>query len=114
MPLCISFLLKGECWSGPDAAKTYDRAGPSNSCITKGVLQKCNVSDDVVCVGGINTNFNYGISYTGDCLSYVFATQEDRQFPHSILPLLIFTLLLMLALVLASLRTRLKAVKDPK
>ena len=59
-------------------------------------MQKCNVSDDVECVGEANTNFVYGISYKGDCLSYVFATQEDSQFPHSILCLLIFTLLYIL------------------
>lgn len=64
------------------------------------MTQKCNVSDDVECVGEANTNFVYGISYTGDCLSYVFATQEGSQFPHSILCLLVFTSY-MLTLVLA-------------
>ena len=73
MPLCNS--LKGECWSGSEVAKTYDRAGPSESCLTKGFMQKCNVSDDVECVGKANTNFVYEIK--GDSLFYSTVKPRD-------------------------------------
>ena len=73
MPLCNS--LKGECWSGSEVAKTYDRAGPSESCLTKGFTQKCNVSDDVECVGKANTNFVYEIK--GDSLFYSTVKPRD-------------------------------------
>ena len=60
------FCLIGECWSGPDAAETYDKDGPSEKCFTKGSMQKCNVSDNVECVGDLNTNFVYGINVKGN------------------------------------------------
>ena len=39
-----------------------------NECLTKGVMQKCNVSDDVECVGEANTNFVYEIKEKGESL----------------------------------------------
>ena len=59
------FCLIGECWSGPDVAETYNKDGPSEKCFTKGSMQKCNVNDNVECVGDLNTNFVYGINVKG-------------------------------------------------
>ena len=54
----------GECWSGADAGETYNRAGTSDKCVTKG-YKKCNLSDKLACVGDLNVNFVYGIDVTG-------------------------------------------------
>ena len=56
----------GECWSGEDAGETYNRAGTSDKCVTKGYAT-CNPRDKQECVGEKNVNFVYGIDVKGNC-----------------------------------------------
>ncbi|XP_020906502.1 uncharacterized protein LOC110244635 isoform X2 [Exaiptasia diaphana] len=64
----FSLQFMGECWSGANAVKTYDRNGESSRCISK-KFRPCK-PDDKYCVGQQFTNFVYrivepcNISYT--------------------------------------------------
>ena len=55
----------GECWSGPQAQETYNRAGAKNTCITNN-FEKCDVSDSKICVGEKETNFVYEVQRAGN------------------------------------------------
>ena len=56
----IFFQFTGECWSGEDAGKTYDKDGSSNFCVTKDFAQ-CNVNDHNACTGNKTTTFVYNV-----------------------------------------------------
>ena len=60
------FFSQGECWSGPKAGETYNRAGREqiNTCVTRD-YQKCNTLDFMECVGEEETNFVYGVDLAG-------------------------------------------------
>ncbi|XP_022796155.1 uncharacterized protein LOC111334626 [Stylophora pistillata] len=58
----------GECWSGPEAGETYNRAGSSDKCVTKG-FEKCDPNDKQECVGDKKINFVYGIDVTGTVIT---------------------------------------------
>lgn len=71
--MIIVFSIRpGECWSGKDAGETYNRAGTSDKCVTKG-YEKCNPSDKQECVGDLNVNFVYGIDFKGNSNCIYFA-----------------------------------------
>ena len=58
---CYDFvIILGECWSGPEAGETYNKAGAGTECVTAG-YKKCSLENDMECIGGKNTNFVYGI-----------------------------------------------------
>ena len=61
---CPFQIYVGECWSGPEAGETYNRAGSSDKCVTKG-FKKCDPNDKQECVGDKKINFVYGIDVTG-------------------------------------------------
>ena len=61
---CPSQFYPGECWSGPEAGETYNRAGSSDQCVTKG-YKECDPNDKEECVGDKNVNFVYEIDVTG-------------------------------------------------
>ena len=71
-------LLLGECWSGPEAADTYNRAGKSKKCVTKGVNVPCNLNDNVECVGKQNTNFVYYITPKGNSVCKIIMVDAPR------------------------------------
>ncbi|XP_078379184.1 uncharacterized protein LOC144662280 isoform X2 [Oculina patagonica] len=56
----FSIQFYGECWSGPKAGETYNRAGHVNTCVTRD-YQECDASDSRECVGEKATNFVYEV-----------------------------------------------------
>ena len=62
--LSIIVVALGECWSGPEAAETYARAGNTTQCVTMD-YKECNPADRRECAGVKNVNFVYGIGVQG-------------------------------------------------
>ena len=62
----------GECWSGSDAEKTYNRAGHSNKCLMtlQNLLSPCDMSDLRECVGKPRVNFIYELGKWGVLLIF--------------------------------------------
>ena len=51
----------GECWSGSNAAATYQRGGQSDYCLTT-EFASCDPTNKMDCVGNATTVFVYGIT----------------------------------------------------
>ena len=51
----------GECWSGKDSGRVYNKDGLSRFCITKDFAQ-CNANDRNACSGNKTTIFVYSIA----------------------------------------------------
>ena len=63
-PRDVFVCSQGECWSGPKAGETYNKAGRVNTCITRD-YEKCDAFDSRQCVGEKESNFVYGVKVPG-------------------------------------------------
>lgn len=70
----------GECWSGPDAEKTYNRARRSNKCLMtlQNPLAPCDMSDPRECVGKPHGNFMYELGERGVVVIFHSLCKSDR------------------------------------
>ncbi|KAJ7394272.1 hypothetical protein OS493_000074 [Desmophyllum pertusum] len=66
----------GECWSGENAAQTYDRDGRSDQCemAVNNKLEPCNGDSDETCTGVGWTNYVYRIT---ESMDGVFSAWSD-------------------------------------
>ena len=58
----------GECWSGENSVKTYDRDGPYDRClmvVNNMEYKQCNDSSVNLCIGVENSNYVYKIIQAG-------------------------------------------------